>query len=67
MADIGFIGLGPMGGTMSRNLVQAGHGLRVYDLDAGAVAALLAEGAEAAPPFALRCRCRIVHAVAPGR
>jgi 4-hydroxybutyrate dehydrogenase/sulfolactaldehyde 3-reductase len=48
MADIGFIGLGQMGGTMSRNLVQAGHRLRVYDIDSDAVAAVVAEGAEAA-------------------
>ncbi len=48
MSDIGFIGLGQMGGAMSRNLVAAGHGLRVCDIDAGAVAALVAEGAEAA-------------------
>jgi len=48
MADIGFIGLGQMGGAMSRNLVKAGHKLRVYDINAGAVAAIVAEGAEAA-------------------
>jgi 4-hydroxybutyrate dehydrogenase / sulfolactaldehyde 3-reductase len=48
MADIGFIGLGQMGGAMSRNLVEAGHKLRVYDINAGAVAAIVAEGAEAA-------------------
>ncbi len=48
MADIGFIGLGQMGGAMSRNLVAAGHRLRVHDIDADAVAALVAAGAEAA-------------------
>jgi 4-hydroxybutyrate dehydrogenase/sulfolactaldehyde 3-reductase len=48
MADIGFIGLGQMGGAMSRNLIQAGHRLRVCDVDAGAVAAIAAEGAAAA-------------------
>ncbi len=48
MADIGFIGLGQMGGAMSRNLIEAGHRLRVYDIDAGAVAAIVTEGAEAA-------------------
>ncbi len=45
MADIGFIGLGQMGGAMSRNLLEAGHRLRVYDIDAGAVAALVTDGA----------------------
>ena len=48
MANIGFIGLGQMGGAMSRNLLKAGHRLRVYDIDADAVAALAADGAEAA-------------------
>jgi 4-hydroxybutyrate dehydrogenase/sulfolactaldehyde 3-reductase len=48
MSRIGFVGLGQMGGAMSRNLVKAGHALRVYDLSADAVAALVAAGAEAA-------------------
>lgn len=48
MARIGFIGLGQMGGAMSRNLIEGGHALRVYDLDRAAVDAVAAEGAEAA-------------------
>lgn len=32
MARIGFIGLGNMGGPMSRNLVRAGHELKGFDL-----------------------------------
>lgn len=48
MAKIGFIGLGQMGGAMSRNLVQAGHDLRVFDINPDAVQALVAVGAEAA-------------------
>lgn len=56
MADIGFIGLGQMGGAMSRNLVEAGHRLRVYDIDAGAVAAIVAVGAEAAASPAAAAR-----------
>lgn len=48
MAQIGLIGLGQMGGAMGRNLVKAGHSLRVHDIDADAVAALVTEGAEAA-------------------
>ena len=48
MADIGFIGLGQIGGAMSRNRIAAGHRLRVCDIDAGAVAAVVAERAEAA-------------------
>lgn len=48
MARIGFIGLGQMGGAMSRNLIEEGHALRVYDLDRAAVDAVAAAGAEAA-------------------
>ncbi|MBR9970992.1 3-hydroxyisobutyrate dehydrogenase [Magnetospirillum sulfuroxidans] len=32
MAQIGFIGLGNMGGPMMRNLLKAGHSVRVFDL-----------------------------------
>lgn len=48
MANIGFIGLGNMGGPMARNLIKAGHALRVFDLSEAAVAALVALGAEKA-------------------
>ncbi|MBI1262380.1 MAG: 3-hydroxyisobutyrate dehydrogenase [Rhizobiales bacterium] len=45
MAAIGFIGLGNMGGPMARNLVKAGHKLKVFDLSEVAVAALVEAGA----------------------
>ena len=45
MAAIGFIGLGNMGGPMARNLVKAGHALKVFDLSEKAVASLVAKGA----------------------
>ena len=32
MANIGFVGLGNMGGPMAGNLVQAGHSVKVFDL-----------------------------------
>ena len=32
MAEIGFIGLGNMGGPMMRNLIKAGHQVRAFDL-----------------------------------
>ena len=32
MTTIGFVGLGNMGGHMARNLVAAGHSLKVFDL-----------------------------------
>jgi 3-hydroxyisobutyrate dehydrogenase len=33
MSKIGFIGLGNMGSHMARNLIKAGHDLKVYDLN----------------------------------
>jgi len=37
-ADVGFIGLGRMGGPMARNLAQAGHAVHVFDVDPAAIA-----------------------------
>lgn len=48
MATIGFIGLGNMGGPMARNLVKAGHTLKVFDLSDKAVSALVDVGAQKA-------------------
>ena len=45
---IGFVGLGQMGRPMSRRLRAAGYRLVVHDVRGDAVAALVAEGAEAA-------------------
>lgn len=45
MTAIGFIGLGNMGGPMARNLLKAGHSLKVFDLSAAAVDGLTAVGA----------------------
>lgn len=44
MAVIAWIGLGNMGGSMSVNLVKAGHDVRGFDLNAEAVAAAVAGG-----------------------
>ncbi|WP_374592256.1 3-hydroxyisobutyrate dehydrogenase [Aquabacterium sp.] len=44
---IAFIGLGNMGGPMARNLVKAGHAVRVFDLNSVAVQTLADAGAEA--------------------
>jgi 3-hydroxyisobutyrate dehydrogenase-like beta-hydroxyacid dehydrogenase len=46
--DIGFIGLGNMGGPMARRLIAAGHKLIVYDTRNDAVAPLVALGAQLA-------------------
>jgi 3-hydroxyisobutyrate dehydrogenase len=44
MTDIGFIGLGNMGGPMARNLVKAGHSVRGFDLAPAAIAAAKENG-----------------------
>jgi 3-hydroxyisobutyrate dehydrogenase len=49
MAGLGFIGVGHMGGPMARNLIKAGHSLKVYDLSAEAVNFAVQSGAKAAP------------------
>ncbi len=46
--DIAFIGLGNMGNPMARNLLRAGHALKVFDLAAAAVDALTELGARPA-------------------
>ena len=45
---IGIIGLGRMGANIGRRLIRAGHSVVGYDRGAEAVAALVADGAEAA-------------------
>ena len=46
--EIGFIGLGSMGGPMSRRLIEAGHKLTVFDTRKEAMEPLVKLGAEAA-------------------
>ena len=48
MANVGFIGLGNMGGPMAKNLVSAGHQVKVFDLVPEACAELKAAGASVA-------------------
>ncbi|VAV91943.1 3-hydroxyisobutyrate dehydrogenase [hydrothermal vent metagenome] len=45
MAKVGFIGLGNMGGGMARNILKAGHRLKVFDLNDQVVSDICAEGA----------------------
>ncbi|MBG6217089.1 3-hydroxyisobutyrate dehydrogenase [Arthrobacter sp. CAN_A6] len=52
MAQIGWIGLGNMGGSMSGNLVKAGHEVRGFDLNPDAVAAAEALGVNPASSIA---------------
>ena len=46
MADIGFIGLGNMGGPMAANLVAAGHQVVGFDVVPAALQAAAANGVE---------------------
>lgn len=53
---IGFIGLGNMGGPMARNLLKAGHGLRVYDVVPELQKKMVDAGCEAATSAADACK-----------
>ena len=48
MANIGFIGLGNMGGGMAANLAKAGHAVKAFDLSPEAVARAVEAGCKAA-------------------
>jgi len=52
MTTVGFVGLGNMGGPMTRNLVKAGHALKVFDLDTEKVNLAAQSGAKAAESIA---------------
>jgi 3-hydroxyisobutyrate dehydrogenase-like beta-hydroxyacid dehydrogenase len=46
--NVGFIGLGTMGGPMARNVLKQGHRVVVHDVNEAAVGALVAAGATGA-------------------
>ena len=48
MARVGFIGVGNMGAPMARNLIKAGHNLKVFDLSEEAVNFVVQSGAKRA-------------------
>ena len=56
MADIGFIGLGNMGGPMAANLVKAGHNVTVFDLSQTALDSAVATGVTAASSTVDACK-----------
>jgi 3-hydroxyisobutyrate dehydrogenase-like beta-hydroxyacid dehydrogenase len=61
LATLGFVGVGRMGGPMTKLLLKAGYGVVVYDKSQEAVSGLVGEGAEAAPSAkAVADRCEIV-------
>lgn len=66
MAKIGFIGLGIMGKPMARNLMKAGHELRVHDVRPEPVEELAAEGAaRGGSPREVAARSEIVITMLP--
>ncbi|OBG64914.1 NAD(P)-dependent oxidoreductase [Mycobacterium sp. E3339] len=58
--DIGFIGLGNMGGGMAANLLKAGHRVTVYNRSPEKAEALVRAGASAAGTVADACNAEVV-------
>ena len=52
MTKIGFIGVGNMGGPMAKNLLNAGHEVKAFDLSQAALDAAISAGASAATSIA---------------
>lgn len=66
MANIGFIGVGHMGGPMARNLMKAGHQVTVSDPSAQNVALLTGQGAkQATDPATLAAGSEIIVSMLP--
>jgi 3-hydroxyisobutyrate dehydrogenase-like beta-hydroxyacid dehydrogenase len=66
MSNVGFIGLGIMGGPMALNVRRGGHRLAVFDVDPAAVARLVAGGATAAAsPAAVAAASDVVITMLP--
>src|SRR5262245_19970542 len=65
--DVGFIGLGRMGGPMARNLARAGHAVHVFDVDPAAIQRLVATGGITAhgSPREVAARAPIVFTALP--
>jgi len=64
--NVGFIGLGTMGGPMARNLLKKGHRLTVFDTVPTAVQGLVAAGATAADtPRAVAAASEVVITMLP--
>jgi 3-hydroxyisobutyrate dehydrogenase-like beta-hydroxyacid dehydrogenase len=64
--NIGFVGVGRMGGRMARRLLDAGYALTIYDTTDAAVAPLAALGAcPADSPAAVACAADVVLASLP--
>ena len=53
--DVGFVGLGNMGGHMARNLLKEGHAVTVHNRTRSRTEPLAAEGAAVAETIADAC------------
>ncbi len=58
--EMGFIGLGAMGEPIARNLIKAGHALKVYNRTRSRAEALLSQGATLAETPAAACAGGVV-------
>jgi len=58
--EMGFIGLGAMGEPMARNLLKAGHALRIYNRTRGRAEALASQGATLVETPAQACAAGVV-------
>jgi 3-hydroxyisobutyrate dehydrogenase-like beta-hydroxyacid dehydrogenase len=58
--NVGFVGLGPMGQAMARNLLKAGHRVFVYNRTRSRAEGLRDEGAEVADSPAAACKGDVV-------
>ncbi|MEM9852249.1 MAG: NAD(P)-dependent oxidoreductase [Pseudomonadota bacterium] len=64
--EIGFIGLGNVGGKLSGSLIRNGHRVAVHDLNPELVAAKVAQGArDGGDPAALMASCDVVTTCLP--
>jgi len=65
--DVGFVGLGRMGGPMARNLARAGYAMHVFDVDGPAAQRLAAEGAVSVhrSPREVSARAAVVFTALP--
>jgi 3-hydroxyisobutyrate dehydrogenase len=64
--EVGFIGLGRMGGPMARNLARAGYAVHVFDVDAAALQRLAPSGAIAhESPRAVAARVPVLFTALP--
>ncbi len=65
--DIGFIGIGQMGGRMTKNLLKAGYALTIHDINRDAARVFLDQGAKwADTPKAVAELCSVVITMLPG-